>query len=118
KGGKGDDDIYRFEELKKLECVAELSGQVMDLKTQEAIIEALVEVFDKEDRLIATLYTDVYGMYSIGELSIDSENPYRIRASKSDYSSDEKHIVSSCGSKEKINLNLERQKLVPKVGDD
>lgn len=118
KGGKGDDDIYRFKEIRKLECLAELAGQVLEVNTQEPIVDALVEVFDKEDKLVAAIYTDVSGRYSVGKLSLDGEIHYRIRAGKSEYSSDEKQVVLICGSKEDVKLSLEKQKAIPKVGDD
>lgn len=118
KGGKGDDDIYRFQEIRKLECLAELAGQVLDMNTHEAIADALVEVFDKDDKLIATMHTDASGMYSIGKLLLDGETHCRIRAGKSEYASDEKQVVLICGSREHVVLSLEKQKVVPKVGDD
>ena len=60
KGGKGDDDIYSFKNILNLNAI---SGNVLDETSGEAIPEAEVILFDKDDIQVAQLRTEPDGSF-------------------------------------------------------
>ncbi|CAM4123221.1 OmpA family protein [Zobellia nedashkovskayae] len=63
-GGKGDDDIYRFEKVKATDCL-EYSGYVLNKLTGEPIADANVELKNSVDELVSIYRTDDSGYYEI-----------------------------------------------------
>jgi len=63
-GGKGDDDIYRFEKVKPTECL-EYSGYVLDKITNEPIAQASIELSHSSDELVQIVLTDENGYYKV-----------------------------------------------------
>ncbi|AWA28615.1 flagellar motor protein MotB [Flavobacterium magnum] len=86
-GGKGFDDIYKFTELRKLNCEQILEGVVTDSETNQPIADAQVVLYDSEMEKITTVNTDSEGKYSFGPVDCDSK--YYIRADKTDYETNE-----------------------------
>ncbi|MDO6516398.1 OmpA family protein [Zobellia uliginosa] len=63
-GGKGDDDIYRFEKVKATDCL-EYSGYVLNQQTGQPIAEANIELKNTVDELIVVHRTDAMGYFNI-----------------------------------------------------
>ena len=63
-GGAGDDDIYRFEKVKPVDCL-EYSGFVLNKITKEPIAQANVELKNSQDELLAIVRTDETGFYNV-----------------------------------------------------
>jgi tetratricopeptide (TPR) repeat protein len=63
-GGQGFDDIYKFLETRKLQCLQELDGNVTDLTTSQILPETKMSLFDNEFKLINTTVTDATGNYT------------------------------------------------------
>ncbi|WP_400071685.1 OmpA family protein [Zobellia russellii] len=63
-GGKGDDDIYRFEKVKPTDCL-EYSGYVLNKQTGEPIANANVELKNAVDELVSVHRTDEFGYYNL-----------------------------------------------------
>jgi len=102
-GGKGDDDIYSF---KAIECEQTVTGTVLDKNTQELLAEATVTLYSISGDKIETVIADQAGAYSFSKLICNE--PFLIRAEKTDYIGDEKNFVTLMGTEDMvINLNLE-----------
>lgn len=86
-GGKGFDDIYKFTELKKLNCEQILEGVVRDSETNEPIADAQVVMYDGEMEKMQTVKTNKDGQYTFEP--IDCDTKYFIRADKVDYETNE-----------------------------
>ncbi|MBM1107737.1 OmpA family protein [Aurantibacter crassamenti] len=63
-GGKGDDDIYRFEKVKPVKCL-EYSGYVLNKQTNEPIAQASLELTNTTDELVHIVRTDENGYYNV-----------------------------------------------------
>ncbi|TMU55067.1 OmpA family protein [Flagellimonas algicola] len=80
KGGKGDDDIYSFKNILNLNAI---SGNVLDDLTGEAIAEAEVMLFDKDDIQVAQLRTQPDGSFIFKNLQPVSR--YTLKTLKKGY---------------------------------
>ena len=74
-GGKGDDDIYRFTQLKKYY----VKGLVKNKNTQELLPESLVTLFDGSNNSIGDIIVGNDASYSF---KIESNKNYKIRGSR------------------------------------
>ena len=74
-GGKGDDDIYRFTQLKKYF----VKGLVKNKNTQELLPESLVTLFDGSNNSIGDIIVGNDASYSF---KIESNKNYKIRGSR------------------------------------
>ena len=86
-GGKGFDDIYKFTELRKLNCEQVIEGIVRDQETNAPIEGAQVVLFDEDMTKLKTVDTDAKGYFNLGTADCDSK--YYIRAEKTDYETNE-----------------------------
>ena len=86
-GGKGYDDIYKFTELRKLNCEQTLTGVVTDSETNLPVADAKVTLFDAEMNIIKTISTDANGLYDTDNLECDQK--YYARAEKVNYQTSE-----------------------------
>ncbi len=86
-GGKGFDDIYKFTELRKLNCEQLLEGILRDQETNEPIADAQLVLYDNEMEKLKTVTTDATGFYSFGAVECDTK--FFIRADKVDYETNE-----------------------------
>ena len=117
-GGEGNDDIYRFKELKKLEYTCEqlLSGIVTDKGSGLPLSGAKVTLFDGQSKALATSNTDAKGFYS---LTVECGTYYNVRAEKEGYSTNEKGItIATTSGKTDLPLELERSTCKLAIGDD
>lgn len=115
-GGKGNDDIYRITELKKLGCEQLLSGIVSDRLSREVLSNAILTLSDADFKIISTVQSDVAGKYFF---SVNCDKKYYIKVEKVDYSTEETSVLipNSDGS---TNRDFELDKVVNdiKAGDD
>lgn len=107
-GGKGDDDVYYFDEINPIvfECNQTVIGEAKDAKSNEILINAKIEVYDKNGRMLINTSSDESGNFSF---KIDCGIEYEIVGSKEDYSTASKHVVSNKQNNLAISivLNLE-----------
>jgi len=91
-GGRGDDDIYSFIEIKPLvtTCKGNLKGIVKDQKSGEIIVEAKVEIKNKNQEVIYKGVTDQQGIFSIE--ADCSDQTYNIIISKKDFDTKDQTI--------------------------
>lgn len=82
-GGKGSDDIYRFQEIKKIECEQLLTGVVTDKTTRLPIAGAKVTLFDANYKTLKEVIADKDGKYDFGMVICGSK--YYIKAEKETY---------------------------------
>ncbi|MDN3674837.1 OmpA family protein [Flavobacterium branchiarum] len=85
-GGIGNDDIYRFTEIKKLLCEQVLKGAIIDLETNKILDNAKVLLLDEQFKTIGEVVTAADGSY---KFNVDCGKTYHVRASKQDYETKE-----------------------------
>lgn len=91
-GGKGDDDIYRFERVKEKEpeiCNQVVSGTVRNLKFQKYLPFAKLLLRDANNNIIKDTNADEYGRYSF---QLPCDQIYVITGSKEYYKPDTKNF--------------------------
>lgn len=106
-GGKGDDDIYYFEEIKPIfeeePCVQVAQGVVKDKKSGNLMPNTQVTLFkDGEKAENITVGEDAAFSFVL-----DCESTYRVVASKEDYTEDSKEFETSSENSLELDLNLE-----------
>jgi outer membrane protein OmpA-like peptidoglycan-associated protein/tetratricopeptide (TPR) repeat protein len=115
-GGQGFDDIYKFLETRKLQCLQELDGNVTDLTTSQILPETKMSLFDNEFKLINTTVTDATGNYTF---AVECGKTYNVRAAKPDYITKEQKIsIAKENGKTNLNFALEKEVCKVAVGDD
>ncbi len=77
-GGKGGDDIYRFN-LEHPKFTTELKGIVLNKETGEQLVEASVVLYDKNKQLLAKKKSDQHGRFFF---SLAGEMDYTIQVEK------------------------------------
>ncbi|NKI26868.1 OmpA family protein [Arenibacter sp. 6A1] len=83
-GGKGDDDIYSFNNFAVEEVFENaIAGHVTEFITGEALPNARVELYDENNNKITEIATDTDG-YFIFE-ALDSQTKYAIKTSKTEF---------------------------------
>ena len=85
-GGKGYDDIYRFQETRQLKCEQMLAGVITDKESGLPIANARVTLSDKSFAVIKTIYADHQGKYVF---DVDCGNAYYVKAESMDYTPSE-----------------------------
>jgi len=90
-GGKGDDDIYRFKEIKR-ETILLIEGIVINVDNETPIPNATLNLFDENGKLLATQTSDENGEYSFEKKLVPADTPFKIQAEKSGYLSQEKSL--------------------------
>lgn len=89
-GGIGNDDIYRFTEIKKILCEQLLKGTVVDLETNKIIENSKVLLLDEQFKTIGEVITATDGSY---KFNVDCGKTYHVRASKQDYETKELSVT-------------------------
>ena len=80
--GIGDDDIYSFTLLKPLQINLSIKGAVIDVRSNQIILGATVNLLNEHGNVLATAITNDKGEYEfVGESGID----YTIEVIKDDY---------------------------------
>jgi len=105
-GGKGDDDIYHFKSSPplKIECNQVVEGIIKDKKTDEAIADAAVVLFDDADNEVASFKSNSKGHY---KFTIDCEKSYKIVAAKEKYTGDEVTFTATDKPDANSNYNIQ-----------
>jgi outer membrane protein OmpA-like peptidoglycan-associated protein len=112
-GGKGDDDIYSF--VKPL-CFKNITGTVVNKKTQEALSNSDVFVYDANRNLLKSLKSNDSGQF-LFELSC-SERTYLIEAKKENYKDDFTDFSIKPNESAQLKLELKLEPAAAKVGTD
>lgn len=114
-GGKGNDDIYYFEETPPAVVVCEqyVKGKVIDKRTFNPVVDALVTLKGEHGDTIKQVKSDREGKYSF---TISCEKNYHITAVKKPYRKAEKSFSATDVHGIVVNLSLEMDEFV-NVGD-
>lgn len=94
-GGQGDDDIYTFKEINKIEYACEqfLTGMVTDIDIGISLIGAKVSLSDSNYKLLKVILTDNEGKFDFGQVECNSK--YYIKVEKSEYNTTEFPVIIS-----------------------
>ncbi|MEX1384085.1 OmpA family protein, partial [Lutibacter sp.] len=92
--GKGDDDIYYFEELApdELDCNQLVEGLVREKETGALMPGALVVLYGKDGEKIESVIADKYASFTF---KLDCKTPYKVVASKENYDKDFEEFETS-----------------------
>lgn len=82
--GQGDDDIYWFSMSKPFQKGLVLEGVISDVKSLEILPNALVNLFDEENKLVGTTTSDSLGRYTF-LLDPTVKSNYKLSAVKPSY---------------------------------
>jgi outer membrane protein OmpA-like peptidoglycan-associated protein/tetratricopeptide (TPR) repeat protein len=111
-GGNGNDDIYRFTEIRKLLCEQVLKGIVVDLETNKIVDNAKVTLLDEQFKVIGDVITGTDGSYTF---NVNCGKNYHIRASKQDYETKELPVAIKVITGE-TNLLVSLEKRIKPIG--
>ena len=116
-GGQGSDDIYRFQETKKLECEQLLAGVVTDQETGAVIANAKVTLEDQNHKVIKELITDTEGKFDFGMVACGTK--FYLITQRPEYTTKETATITA-EETGKTFVPIELEKAVKKVtvGDD
>lgn len=100
-GGKGDDDIYYFEEHESPvdKCNQFVEGVVRERETGALLPASLVVLYDAKGNKVESVIADKYASFSF---KVDCESDYKVTGSKQNYNVDEEEFTTS----NKANLEL------------
>ena len=114
-GGKGDDDIYSFDlSIKEIALIA-IKGTIIGEETQEVEPNAILSLFDKDKKRIASINTDSKGNFVFKDLKPNTT--YFISASKIDYQENLFSIETKKVDFEKT-ISIKKNEMQFKTGDD
>lgn len=93
-GGKGDDDIYYFEELTpvKANCEQFVEGQVREKDSGALLPGALVVLYDENGNKIESVIADKYASFSF---KVACETSYKVVGTKENYDEDSEIFTTS-----------------------
>ena len=114
-GGKGSDDIYKFQEQIPLEyeCKQIVQGVVSDFETKQILANTKVTLFDEKMNQLSSTQSDANGNYRFEGLNC--EKTYFVRAEIQDYETTESSVITA-GIMGETKLNLELAKQIKAVG--
>ena len=116
-GGQGGDDIYRFKEIKKLECEQFLTGVVTDKETGLPLSGARVTLSDANYKKLQEVISDKDGKFDFGK--VDCGTKYYIKTEKPEYNTLETSTITKEESgKSFVPVELEKAQKPVKVGDN
>lgn len=110
-GGKGYDDIYKFQETRQLKCEQLLSGVITDKESGLPIANARVTLSDASFKVIKTIYADHEGKYTF---EVECGTAYYVKAESKDYTPNELKVVIPKESGE-TDLSIELDKPVKQI---
>jgi outer membrane protein OmpA-like peptidoglycan-associated protein/tetratricopeptide (TPR) repeat protein len=114
-GGQGSDDIYKFLETRKLQCIQELNGIITD--AESGIILPRTKVTLYENQVVKnTILSDAAGFYIF---PVECGKTYNVRAEKIDYATKEVSItIEKLSGKTSLPIALDKSKCKVTIGDD
>jgi outer membrane protein OmpA-like peptidoglycan-associated protein len=115
-GGKGFDDIYKFNIIPQKPCVQELIGIVTDKDSGEILANTEVVILDNKFKEIAKIMSDENGKY---HFDVNCGESYYVRATKPNYETNEQKIIipTETGITD-LPIKLEKKLKPIKSGDD
>jgi outer membrane protein OmpA-like peptidoglycan-associated protein/tetratricopeptide (TPR) repeat protein len=115
-GGKGSDDIYSFSEIVKVKCIQKLEGIITDLDSKEVLANAKVSLFDTNNQIITTAFTDNNGAYNF---DVDCGKTYFVRAEIKHYETNEEQVsIDNVSGKTTLSISLVKNGCELAVGLD
>jgi outer membrane protein OmpA-like peptidoglycan-associated protein/tetratricopeptide (TPR) repeat protein len=116
-GGQGSDDIYRFQETKKLECEQLLAGVVTDQETGAVIANSKVTLEDQNHKYIKDLITDAEGKFDFGMVACGTK--FYLITQRPEYTTKETATITAEETgKTFVPIELEKEVKKVTVGDD
>lgn len=114
-GGQGSDDIYKFLETRKLQCIQGLEGTITDAATGSILSGAKVTLY--EDQIVkSTIVSDGSGNYSF---PVECGKTYNVRAENTDYTTKEVMVtIDRVTGKTTLPIALDKATCKVTVGDD
>ncbi|WP_296148418.1 OmpA family protein [uncultured Flavobacterium sp.] len=115
-GGKGNDDIYKFQETKKLDCEQLLTGTVTDLNTKLPIAGAKVTLANASFEVIKIIYADANAKFNF---DAECGFEYYVKAESTGYNTIEKQIkIPDFSGETDLPIDLEKSLQKITVGSD
>lgn len=114
-GGQGSDDIYKFTETRKLECIQGLEGIITDAENGTILSGAKVTLY--ENQIVKnTIIADGLGKYSF---PVECGKTYNVRAENTDYMTKEVMVtIEKVTGKTNLPIALDKASCKVAVGDD
>jgi len=114
-GGQGSDDIYKFLETRKLQCVQTLEGIITDLNTTAVLPGTKVTLYEGTTIKNSTV-SDKDGYYTF---SVECGKTYNVRAEKEEYTTREVTVtIGKLTGKTSLPIALEKSTCKVTIGDD
>ncbi|KQB39787.1 OmpA family protein [Flavobacterium aquidurense] len=114
-GGQGSDDIYKFLETRKLQCIQELNGIITDAETAVVLPGTKVTLYEGTT-IKSTIISDADGFYSF---AVECGKTYNVRAEKQDYTTKEVTInIGKLTGKTSLPIALDKSTCKVTIGDD
>jgi outer membrane protein OmpA-like peptidoglycan-associated protein/tetratricopeptide (TPR) repeat protein len=115
-GGNGYDDIYRFTEIRKLNCEQTLTGDINDSETLTFLGGTKVTLLDSQFKLVKEIIADANGKYAF---EVECGKTYYVRAEKESYETKEaKASIAKTAGKTEVSLQLVKRIKPIAVGTD
>jgi outer membrane protein OmpA-like peptidoglycan-associated protein/tetratricopeptide (TPR) repeat protein len=114
-GGHGSDDIYKFLETRKLQCIQELNGIITDAESGIILPRTKVTLYENQ-AVKNTILSDAAGFYIF---PVECGKTYNVRAEKVDYATKEVSItIEKLSGKTSLPIALDKSKCKVTIGDD
>ena len=114
-GGQGSDDIYKFLETRKLQCVQTLEGIITDLSTNVVLPGTKVTLYEGTTIKNSTV-SDANGYYTF---AVECGKTYNVRAEKEEYTTREVSVtIGKITGKTSLPIALEKSTCKVTIGDD
>ncbi|TPG38373.1 OmpA family protein [Flavobacterium pectinovorum] len=114
-GGQGSDDIYKFLETRKLQCIQELNGIITDATTNTVLPGTKVTLYDGS-KIKNNSISDASGSYSF---VAECGKTYNVRAEKPDYTTKEISVtIGKLTGKTNLPIALDKSICKVTIGDD
>jgi outer membrane protein OmpA-like peptidoglycan-associated protein/tetratricopeptide (TPR) repeat protein len=108
KGGAGNDDIYKFTETKKLLCERTLTGTIFDNNKNLVLQGVTIKLLSQDNQVIDQAITLQDGKYSF---KVNCNKEYSVKVEKETYLTKQNEIVISTALENKLDFNLEKEKI-------
>lgn len=118
-GGVGNDDVYKFKELKKIQypCEQFLAGKVTDKVSGTPLNGAKVTLFDSDYKVLKVIMADKDAKFDFGQIECNAK--YYLRAEKDAYNTIEVPVaIAGESGTTFVPLMLDKAIKELKVGDD
>jgi outer membrane protein OmpA-like peptidoglycan-associated protein/tetratricopeptide (TPR) repeat protein len=114
-GGQGSDDIYKFLETRKLQCIQALEGIITDLNTSAVLPGAKVTLYEGTTIKNSTV-SGLDGSYTF---AVECGKSYNVRAEKVEYITKELSVtIGKLTGKTSLPIALEKSTCKVTIGDD